>query len=100
MKKIPSLNSLVPNITFGILVLLVGAISWKLILVVQWLADKILPNLLEQAVVVVGALAIFYYASVGFQLANEFANRAVGSILPSKASASSAAVPEANDANV
>jgi hypothetical protein len=56
-------------------------------LALQWLAYKILPNLLEQAVVVVGAFAIFYYAAVVFQLLNEIANRSVGSIFPTKAPA-------------
>jgi hypothetical protein len=97
MKKLPPINSLIPNITFGILVFLIGTISWKFVLALQWLAYKILPNLLEQAVVVVGALAIFYYTAIVFQLANELANRSVGSIFPAKKPAATAAGSQPSD---
>lgn len=97
MKKFPPLETLVPNITTGILVFLLGVMSWKIVLAFQWLAKVILPfTLLEQAVALVGALAIFYYTAVAFQYLNGFASRQVGA-LSLKTSKTSPTSPEPTD---
>jgi hypothetical protein len=90
MNKLPSISTLVPNVSTGIILSITGIISWKLILLLQLIAYAILPTLVEQAAVVIGALAIFYYATIAFQRVNEIASRSVGSVISTKASSTSA----------
>jgi hypothetical protein len=91
MFKLPSLSTLVPNVATGLILSVTGIISWKLISFLQWIAYKILPSLVEQAVVLAGAVAVFYYAAVAFQFLNDIAGRSVGSFLPEKATQPAAA---------